>query len=211
MTDYTNEFYDAQEHIARRSAQTVVPIIYELFTPERVLDVGCGRGWWGQEFAAYGDCAVIGIDGDYVPEPVIPFVAHDLRTPLPPEFHASADVTVCMEVAEHLDDGHADRFINDLCATSPVVVFSAAVPGQGGHGHVNEQWPSYWAARFHHNNYRVSAGLRWRLWNDPQVGWWYAQNILVAVAAEVDVPELFAGPADYPYPVLHPRSVDWHE
>jgi len=209
VTNYNAEFYNAQEHLSRSSAQVVVPLLYDQFRPERVLDVGCGRGWWGREFINYGDCAVIGIDGGYVPDPVIPFVAHDLRTPLPEAFHRSADLTVCVEVAEHLDAVHASRFVADLCATAPVVVFSAAVPGQGGHGHVNEQWPTYWQTKFAIHGYRLAAPFRWQLWTDTRVGWWYRQNLMVAVADTVDASSLFTGPDCHPYAVVHPESVGW--
>ena len=33
------------------------------------------------------------------------------------------------------------------------VLFSAAIPGQGGQDHLNEQWPEYWQKKFEVNGY----------------------------------------------------------
>jgi hypothetical protein len=59
-----------------------------------------------------------------------------------------ADLAYCLEVAEHLDAGLGDRLVTFLAGLSPVVVFTAAPPGQGGIGHINEQPPDYWIDRF---------------------------------------------------------------
>ena len=64
------------------------------------------------------------------------------------------DLVNCLEVAEHLDASRADSFVDDLCALGDVVVFSAAIPGQGGTHHVNEQFQSYWQERFRRNGSR---------------------------------------------------------
>ena len=56
--------------------------------------------------------------------------------------------SISLEVAEHLSPGRAESFISDLCQAAPVVLFGAAIPGQGGVGHLNEQWQSYWANLF---------------------------------------------------------------
>jgi hypothetical protein len=69
--------------------------------------------------------------------------------------------------------------VAELTSLAPVVLFSAAIPFQGGLNHVNEQWPDYWAALFAAHGFRVADVLRWRIWNDAQVTWWYKQNILL--------------------------------
>jgi len=33
------------------------------------------------------------------------------------------------------------------------VLFSAAIPNQGGTGHINEQWQEYWAEKFYANGF----------------------------------------------------------
>ena len=65
---------------------------------------------------------------------------------------------------------------------APVVAFSAAIPFQGGAGHVNEQWPSYWASIFAANGFVAIDCIRQHVWDDPRVDWFYAQNLLMFCA-----------------------------
>jgi hypothetical protein len=111
---------------------------------------------------------------------------------------------VSLEVAEHLPESRAASFVADLCRLAPVVLFSAAIPGQGGTGHVNEQWPGYWADLFGARGYSVSGALRWRIWNDCRVCNWYSQNMLVASIEPGLLTELFYHPLAEPIPVVHP-------
>ena len=99
-----------------------------------------------------------------------------------------------LEVAEHLDEAAADTFVASLVALAPLVLFSAAIPYQGGTNHVNEQWPSYWHAKFAARDYVVVDCLRERLWRNEQVTYWYAQNMLFFVRRDrlADYPALAA-------------------
>lgn len=58
-------------------------------------------------------------------------------------FNRRFDLAMTIEVAEHLTPVRADSFVEDLTRLSDVVLFSAAIPAQGGINHVNEQWQSY--------------------------------------------------------------------
>ena len=69
------------------------------------------------------------------------------------------DLAVSFEVAEHLPPWLADKFVDLLCALAPIVVMSAATPGQGGVDHVNEQPHSYWAEKFRSRSYDLDAEL----------------------------------------------------
>jgi hypothetical protein len=95
--------------------------------------------------------------------------------------------------------------VDCLTRLGQVVLFSAAIPHQGGTHHVNEQWPDYWAALFERHAYTVVDAIRPRIWNDPDVEWWYAQNTLLFVhrdsRARVSAP---AGAG--PLAIVHPRS-----
>jgi len=86
---------------------------------------------------------------------------------------------VSMEVAEHLLPERADSFVADLCGLAPTVLFSAALPGQGGTGHINEQWLSFWVSRFANHGYRSFDVLRPRLWNDARIPVHYRQNLIL--------------------------------
>lgn len=143
---YDKAFFDSQSDGAQASAAAVVPLVKRLLSPNSVLDVGCGPGTWVARWITEGVTDAIGVDGDYVDRsslriPAGQFVAADLEDPL--HLGRTFDLVQSLEVAEHLDEVHADAFVASLARHGDTVLFSAALPGQGGAHHVNEQWPSY--------------------------------------------------------------------
>jgi SAM-dependent methyltransferase len=178
MTTYTPEFYTDHRDGSASSARVVVPILSGLIHPMTVLDVGCGAGTWLREWDR--GISVAGVDGEWARESlVIPldFTPYDLRKPL--DLGKRFDLVTCLEVAEHLPARSAKTLVESLCRHSDVVAFSAAVPGQGGQGHVNERWPSYWAKLFAKHGYEPHDFVRDRIWWDQRVEWWYRQNLIL--------------------------------
>jgi SAM-dependent methyltransferase len=181
---YGPDFYDSQVDGARRSAKTVVPIVYNLIRPKSVVDVGCGRGTWLRVFKEYGVNRILGIDGDYIDRdsleiPADCFRAADLNRPLAVD--QKFDLAVCLEVAEHIPPAAGVGLVKCLTQLAPVVLFSAAVPLQGGTHHVNEQWPDYWAAAFLDYTYKRIDAIRKLIWKNHEVDWWYRQNVFLFV------------------------------
>jgi SAM-dependent methyltransferase len=181
---YGSDFYDSQVEGARRSARTVVPIVYNLIRPNSVVDVGCGRGTWLCVFKEYGVHRILGIDGDYIDRdsleiPTDCFRAADLNRPLAVD--QKFDLAVCLEVAEHIPPAAGAGLVKCLTQLAPVVLFSAAVPMQGGTHHVNEQWPDYWAAAFSGYRYKRIDAIRKLIWKNREVDWWYRQNVFLFV------------------------------
>jgi hypothetical protein len=82
-------------------------------------------------------------------------------------------------VLEHLDENAGSAALDLFSRLSDVLVVSAAIPGQGGTNHINEQWPTYWYDRFRAYGYECYDCLRHQVWTDPTVEWWYSQNLLV--------------------------------
>jgi SAM-dependent methyltransferase len=211
MTVYDDSFYDTIRDGAQRSAMLTVPIVTDAigYVPERVIDIGCGEGHWANAFAAQGS-EVIGIDGEYTADKTVlgdRFIPHDISTPLPEHLAGRFDLAVCLEVAEHLYADRAPSFVRDLCGLAPVILFSAAIPGQGGTHHVNERWPQFWVDLFNSEGYDVSGALRWLIWNDIRIENWYQQNLMLAVRRGPHtnaITSLLTGPMSYPYPVVHP-------
>jgi SAM-dependent methyltransferase len=209
MSTYSSQFYDTIRAGTRSSASVLVPIVHDIIRPARVIDVGCGEGWWAAGFAARG-CTVLGVDGGYVDNTAsgIPYLAADLERPLPVPNLGVFDLAICLEVAEHLAPQRAPGFVDELCQLAPVVVFSAAIPGQGGAGHINERPTGYWTSLFRGRGRVVSGALRWMVWGNNQVEFWYQQNLLVAADAArspaLAWPDLFDTPAAEPWPVVHP-------
>jgi SAM-dependent methyltransferase len=185
-TPYGPGFYISQRDESRRSAAVIVPIVMGLTAPRSVLDVGCGVGTWLSEFAERG-AEVQGVDGEHVaasmtqidPEKIL---RRDLSRPL--ALGRRFDLVVSLEVAEHIPAVAAAAFVRSLIQHGDTVLFSAAVPHQGGTGHVNEQWPSYWVSKFERHGYQVLDLIRPSIWHDSRVSFWYRQNVMLFASSE---------------------------
>ncbi len=183
-----DETYHAQlERIALESARVVVPILLRHVRPASVLDVGCGNGAWLKVFQENGVATVRGVDGASVnPARLLIdrecFQALDLCRPF--ELEGRYDLACCLEVAEHLPHKLGPTLIRNLTRAAPLVLFSAAVPGQGGTHHVNEQWPAYWRAEFARHGFQRLDPLRREILHDQRVAWWYRQNLFLYASAE---------------------------
>jgi SAM-dependent methyltransferase len=217
--EYPSSFFDSLDDASHRSAQLVVPLLIDLVQPKSVVDVGCGRGTWLSVFRDHGIQDVLGLDGDYVGRETLAIPQTSFR-PLNLEQAFSVgrifDLVLCLEVAEHLPESTADTFLDCVAALGPVIAFSAAIPHQGGEHHVNEQWPGYWIERFARRGYRAFDPIRARIWEDPSVDYWYAQNLLVFIhsSALPRLPKLIEARADTvrPPPFVHPsRYLELYE
>ena len=138
---YDETFYERQQDGSIRSAEIVVPIVLSLFPCHSVVDFGCGVGGWLREFERRGVNDYLGVDGDYVSRqmlkiPADRFMPLDLRNV--GDLGRRFDLACSLEVAEHLPEERAKPFVAALVKAAPVILFSAAVPRQGGTGHLNE-------------------------------------------------------------------------
>lgn len=182
--DYSSDYYSRLKGGAGESAKVVVPTVVELVRPRSVIDLGCGTGAWLAEFQRHGVQDILGIDGPHVAVRQLEidprdFVAADLTEPL--RLRSYFDLAMSLEVAEHLEENQADEFVATLTRLAPVVLFSAAIPYQGGVHHLNEQWPDYWAERFEAHNFVALDPFRRLIWKRADVEWWYAQNLVLFV------------------------------
>jgi len=206
-TVYTPSFFNFQSAGSLASARAILPYVMELIRPKSVIDVGCGTGEWLSVFQELGVPVVRGVDGDYVERSrlrIAPecFIPHDLSKPL--ALAETFDLAMSLEVAEHLPESAAANFVKTLVQLAPVVLFSAAIPFQSGTGHINEQWPEYWAELFANHGYSAYDCIRGRFWNHPEVSAWYAQNTLLYVreGAAHNYPSLPAPASSWTYPAL---------
>jgi SAM-dependent methyltransferase len=107
----------------------------------------------------------------------------DVATASPGLLGGPVDLAYCIEVAEHLPPELGDRLVAFVAALGPRVLFTAATPGQGGQGHVNEQPREYWITRFagHGMTYRPDETARLRAALDRHLdhGRWIADNAMV--------------------------------
>lgn len=178
---YSLAFFEHQRSGSLNSAEVILPLLIDVFQPSSMLDVGCGQGTWSKTAMNLGIRDQIGVDGAWArPALAIPenaFRSFDLAAPF--DLGRRFDLVISMEVAEHIGASCAAVFVSNLVRHSDAVVFSAAIPFQGGTYHANERWPSYWTSLFTDHGYRCFDFLRWKIWNNERVATWYRQNILI--------------------------------
>lgn len=178
---YSRQFYHRQRGGSLSSAEVVLPLVFDLLHPASVLDVGCGVGTWLAVARKLGATATVGYDGPHVRQEMmidnaIDLHRHDLNAFSFVGLLPRVDLAMSLEFAEHVSAEAGDRLVKGLCEASDAVLFGAAIPGQLGRGHINEQWPSYWMARFAAEGYAAYDIVRPECWNDQRVDVWYAQN-----------------------------------
>lgn len=211
---YDANFYRDIRDLSYRSAREVVPLILKLMSVRSVCDVGCGVGTWLRAFREQGVTDVVGIDGEYVAQdllqiPADNFHAMDLRREI--SLQRSFDLAISLEVAEHLPEDRAAGFVSDLTRLAPVILFSAAIPGQGGRGHVNEQWQTYWTAMFAQFDYVMRDFLRPRIWRNRRIAYWYRQNGLLFCdpSSLQALPDLALSSQSLRLPLVHPEQMSF--
>lgn len=179
---YDENFYRAQKDDSFRSASVILPLVAELVHPRTVIDVGCGVGTWLAVWQKNFGAEIYGLDGDYVDRSQLFIDKKDFHSFNLEEritLNRRFDLAMTLEVAEHLTPARADSFVEDLTKLSDVILFSAAIPAQGGTNHVNEQWQSYWAKKFLRFGYVAIDCIRPKIWTTNDVSFWYRQNIFI--------------------------------
>ena len=199
---YNPKFY-RELAFAQESAREILPLVLNALRPASIIDIGCGTGNWLAIAHELGVRDILGVDGSWVKAqlaiPPEKFIEHDLSAPL--KLDRRFDLALSLEVAEHLPASAAEIFVQSLCDAADIIIFSAAIPGQGGRRHVNEQWPAYWAELFADLGYQCYDFLRPKIWNNPRVTCHYAQNSMIF--ARAGSRDSFGEPTT-PLPLVHP-------
>lgn len=143
----------------------------------RVLDVGCGPGIYVDALRR------VGVDADGIdPDPRCPHTRLSVFDDAFAQYANQYDLCLCLEVAEHIPAHLANDLVARLVSVAPVIVFSAAQPGQGGHGHINCQPPDYWAHKFACHNYVLDHQAHAELCAFMRAGYhmgWLINNVQV--------------------------------
>jgi len=183
-------FYDQRHAFTLYSAKAILGLIDKNFASVKsIVDLGCGVGTWLFCATENGASKCVGVEGPWLNE------VTDL--PIPRDWiqiqdlehkwtlDEGFDLAISLEVAEHLSPTAGKRLVLNLTKASKLVLFSAAIPDQGGHGHINEQWPEYWQAIFAEQGYRALDCIRPVIQSDIKIPFWYRQNILIFAHEQV--------------------------
>jgi len=148
---YDKEYYEKLSRNERvNDVEQLCDVIYSEYEPDSVIDFGCGPGVFLNQFYKMG-VTVLGVDNsaeafDVSPVPEENLIIHDLRQPYAVE--NKYDLTICIELLEHLSEEHADTLVSTIVESGEIMIVSAAYPGQGGQVHINEKPKDYWISKF---------------------------------------------------------------
>lgn len=208
---YSETFYQDRHARTVTAASRILDLALAVLPPvQSAVDVGCGVGTWLAEIQRQGIPDIQGFEGEWVDTqhleiPTDCFSHHDLTKPIavPAKRY---DLALSLEVAEHLPDASAGTFVASLTGLSDCILFSAAIPGQGGRHHINEQWIEYWLERFAQHDYVGLDVIRPHIWHDEEIAEWYRQNAILLVArSRLDELKLEAPPHTLkPFSIVHP-------
>ncbi|MSR77936.1 MAG: hypothetical protein EXS63_06915 [Candidatus Omnitrophica bacterium] len=179
---YGDDFYQDRAADTLPSYEIIVSKLIEWLHPKSVVDVGCGIGAALSLFQKKGVPVVLGIEGPWIKRNYLLIAEKDLLIQdlsQPFQISQKFDLALSIEVAEHLPENAADHFVEHLTKLAPVIVFAAAIPGQGGIGHVNEQWPEYWCGKFERQGFEKVDCLREIFWLIPEVKFCSKQNLFL--------------------------------
>lgn len=198
---HTNDIHNSKD------ALEILPFVFKYITPKSIIDIGCGNGSWLAAAKILHVKEVLGVDGIKVDNNDLlleekEFLKHDLTKPL--QLDKKFDLAISLEVAEHLPESASNTFVETICNHSDVVLFSAAIPNQGGQFHINEQWPEYWHQKFIAHGFFAYDILRQEFWDHKNVLWWYSQNMIIY--AKKNILDTWFIPNNKVNGLVHPSS-----
>lgn len=182
MHRYDELFYRYQREGSLRSARAVLPQLRRILPFASVLDVGCGAGAWLAVHRELGAEDIQGLDGDYVDRSLLlfdvkKFQAQNIVSRF--DLDRRFDLVQCLEVAEHVPSATSPDLVDNLVRHGAIVLFSAAVPGQGGEDHINEQDYGFWRDLFAKRGYRLFDCVRPLIAGKTDVEPWYRYNMML--------------------------------
>lgn len=133
------------------ACEVIAAEIVRRFAPATVVDWGCGTGLHVAAMRRAGVNA-LGVDGVLADADLraagVDIRVADITAPVAPEVtFESYDLSLCIDVLEHLHDSESAAALANITRGAGLVILSCAPPGQGGHHHVNERPRRYWVRR----------------------------------------------------------------
>lgn len=194
---YGKEFYDETARRAKNAAEICAQVLKKFVNVKSVIDVGAGTGVWTRVFLEQFPDIRLAQVVDLDKRNFLPFnnIGSDTRLILSScNFETDAfvsedifDLGICTEVLEHIDMRAANFVLSQLAKSCRLLIFSAAVPGQGGTHHINEQTLAYWSNLLKSFGFSPLDVLRHELKGESNsVPDYYANNCLLWVNRKLD-------------------------
>ncbi len=183
---YDLNYYRDLDAKSLPSGRMMAKSLAELCSPQSVVDVGCGSGALLYSFQELGITTLRGYEYsksgiEFCQNRGLDVKQFDLRSTLPEDLVCS-DLVCSFEVGEHLPDSLASHYCRFLARLGDTLAFSAAIPGQGGTNHINEQPNSYWITKLTDAGFTHDADETTKLralWSKLGVTWYYAKNVML--------------------------------
>jgi len=191
---YSRKFYKSVDFRANESASSIFGILdkfLDVKSLKSIIDVGCGSGAWLNAALNNTSARVYGYD---LPESIeinqsrfgdnfnkrLELVTSDFESMKELKFQP-VQLGICLEVLEHLKDETGLRILESMSSSCDFILFSAATPGQGGTGHINERKHEYWLDKFRLNGFEVYDCIRPELQSKKNSARYYALNTFLLV------------------------------
>lgn len=200
---YSIKYYDEIIEDSTQSRDEFFKIPEVINRVSSIIDIGCGIGNWGKNLTNF---IYHGVDHK-IPEkilaiPIENYRDFDLTSDNLFPFTGKYDLAMCMEVLEHIPEKYADKAVQLLTTLSEKILFSAAIPGQGGRGHLNEKWQTYWANLFKkYDYYPINLPIH----DNSTIAIWYRNNAALYVKGDTGQSVI-----DYVHPELYTNIVGTH-
>jgi trans-aconitate methyltransferase len=191
---YDDEYYDRDvEGPASHAAPIIAESIIERFSPRTLIDVGCGTG---AMMAAFKERGVVVEGLDYSAAAVkrcsargLTVTRFDIENAVGSP-NKTFDIAISMEVAEHLPESKAEKFVHLLSRLAPTILCTAAGPGQGGTDHVNLKPKQYWIDLFRKEGANFddrSTTILAARWAQNNVADFYHSNLMIFSASRSEL------------------------
>jgi len=190
LSKYTQNFYESVSVRADLASKAILSIFVDLFEVTSIKDIGCGNGTWLRESLNHSLIqSRIGYDLSSAIESSNPFnnegiIFRETDLELKNCNFVFTDLTLCLEVAEHLTSESAVQLVKKICESSRYVIFSAATPGQGGFNHINEREFKYWISLFNSHGYTAFDIFREKIQSQKSIPTFYRNNIFLFIKSQ---------------------------
>ena len=186
---YRYSFYKNRTAATSSASDIILRTIAKSFSDiNLVYDIGCGSGAWLEAADdIFKPDKLIGLEGEWLPEKILKKVDNkkisikkgNLNSDLFLSNVTECDLIICLEVLEHLQENTVKFICEKIFKKARYILFSAALPFQGGNGHITERPLSFYVELMNQNGYGCKDKLREKIWNNDKIPFWYRQNIVL--------------------------------